>query len=141
MKNIFKFIPPKNNTEFNIKKDKNVPLESFDKEKEIRKKLDENIKILKKLTHYEQNSDIEIREFESKINCNNYNAALLFYDGLVNSEIIDDFILKPLMSNKKCDENKNIKELIVQKILVMLKLMEKLLLVYLLVIVCCSLMI
>ena len=118
MKNIFKFIPPKNNTEFNIKKDKSIQLESLDKEKEITKKLDENLKILKNLTHYKQNSDIEIREFESKINCNNYNTALLFYDGLVNSEIIDDFILKPLMSNKKCDESKNIKELVVQNILV-----------------------
>lgn len=118
MKNIFKFIPPKNNTEFNIKKDKNVPIESFDKKKEIVKKIDENLKILKKLTHYNQNSDIEIREFEARINCNNYNAALLFYDGLVNSEVIDDFILKPLMSNKKCNENKNIKELLVQNILV-----------------------
>ncbi len=47
------------------------------------------------------NSDITIREFNLTINGKEYKSALLFIDGLINSESINDFILKPLMSKNK----------------------------------------
>lgn len=45
------------------------------------------------------NSDIIIREFNLNIRNKEYKAALLFIDGMINSESINNFILRPLMSN------------------------------------------
>lgn len=43
------------------------------------------------------NSDIEIREFTLLANNKQYSAFLLYIDGMVDSKIVNDFILKPLM--------------------------------------------
>ena len=47
------------------------------------------------------NSDIKIREFNLNINGKEYKSALLFIDGLISSESINNFILKPLMYRNK----------------------------------------
>ena len=44
-----------------------------------------------------KNGDIKIREFTIRISERNVNATILFIDGLVNKQIINDFILNPLM--------------------------------------------
>ena len=46
------------------------------------------------------NSDIIIREFKLSIKGKEYNAMLLFVDGMIDSKSINDFILKPLMYKK-----------------------------------------
>lgn len=43
------------------------------------------------------NSDIEIREFTLLANNKQYSSFLLYIDGMVDSKIVNDFILKPLM--------------------------------------------
>lgn len=43
------------------------------------------------------NSDIILREFTLNARDRQYNAFLIYIDGMVNSQIMDDFILKPLM--------------------------------------------
>jgi len=48
------------------------------------------------------NSDIILREFKLNIKGKEYNAVLLFIDGMIDSKSINDFILKPLMS-KDCN--------------------------------------
>ena len=48
------------------------------------------------------NSDIKLREFKLNIKGKEYKAILLFIDGMINSESINNFILKPIM--KKNDE-------------------------------------
>lgn len=117
MKNLFKFVPPKSNKEFYIKKDKNTNSQIYDKNSMITTSIKDNLKILKALTHYQNNSDLEIREFETKINSRVYQSAIIFYDGLVDSEIIDGYILKPLMANKDIKDFTNLKDIILKNIL------------------------
>lgn len=49
------------------------------------------------------NSDIEIREFTLLANNKQYSAFLLYIDGMVDSKIVNDFILKPLMLRNKAN--------------------------------------
>ena len=44
------------------------------------------------------NSDIKLRKFKLNIHGKEYNAMLLFIDGMINSESINNFILKPIMN-------------------------------------------
>lgn len=44
-----------------------------------------------------KSGDVKMREFTVLINEKEHNAVLFFIDGLVNKELINDFILKPLM--------------------------------------------
>lgn len=44
------------------------------------------------------NSDIKLREFKINIKGKEYNALLLFIDGMIDSESINNFVLRPLMS-------------------------------------------
>lgn len=50
------------------------------------------------------NSDIILREFNLTIKGKEYNALLLFIDGMINSESINNFVLRPLMSKKSSQQ-------------------------------------
>ena len=63
------------------------------------------------------NSDIILREFNLSIRNKEYKACLLFIDGMVDSELIDNFILRPLMS-KNCESSKPISSAITNNITV-----------------------
>ena len=43
------------------------------------------------------NSDIKIREFIINVKKRNYKAFIIYVDGMVNSDSINEFVLKPLM--------------------------------------------
>lgn len=47
------------------------------------------------------NSDIVIREFIINAKGKQYNAFIVYIDGMVNSQILDDFILEPLMMRNR----------------------------------------
>lgn len=49
------------------------------------------------------NSDVKIREFSLNIRNRQYNAFLVFIDGMVDSELINRFILHPLMLRNKAN--------------------------------------
>lgn len=53
------------------------------------------------------NSDIILREFKLNIKGKEYNSLLLFIDGMVNSESINNFILRPLMSKDNIEPKQN----------------------------------
>ncbi len=53
------------------------------------------------------NSDIKLREFKLNIKGKEYNALLLFIDGMIDSESINNFILKPLMSKDNYQPKQN----------------------------------
>ena len=61
------------------------------------KYLDQNAQYIKNSFNYEINSDIIIREF--LLNCRNveYNAFIIYIDGMVSTDSINHFILNPLM--------------------------------------------
>lgn len=54
------------------------------------------------------NSDIILRRFDIIIRNKEYKALLLFIDGMVDSELINNFILKPLMPINKNDSTLNV---------------------------------
>lgn len=99
MNNIFKFTPPNPTNSFRIKKPKLEKKDLFDKTANIASSVEDNLKKMQYFLSYPQNSDVKIRTFETIVNNERYKSALIFYDGLVDSEIIDNFILRQLMNN------------------------------------------
>lgn len=69
------------------------------------------------------NSDIVLREFVLNARGNQYNAFLVYIDGMIDTEIMDKFILEPLMLRNKNNlyegpQNKVISEAIANNITV-----------------------
>ncbi len=60
-------------------------------------KLSSNLEYIKARFNTLINSDIILREFSILAHNKRYSAFLLFIDGMVDSNLINDFILKPLM--------------------------------------------
>ena len=58
------------------------------------------------------NSDIITREFNLYAGGNNYRAFLLYIDGMVDSNLLNDFVLKPLMLRETNNFNINKKRII-----------------------------
>ncbi len=46
------------------------------------------------------NSDIKFREFKFSVRNKEYKAFLVYIDGMINAESINNFILRPMLSNK-----------------------------------------
>ena len=67
--------------------------------------LDVNLDFLKVKYNTLINSDIVIREFNFMAKGKEYKAFLLYIDGMIDSKMINDFILKPLMLRKNAKEN------------------------------------
>mgnify|MGYP004534172645 FL=1 len=63
--------------------------------------VDVNIDFLKSKFNILINSDIVFRDFILNIKGKQYKALLVFIDGLVNTQIVNQFILKPLMMRNK----------------------------------------
>ena len=111
---LFLYKEPQNDYEFSLpesasENDKNEsiynePLPDKSDEKTIYSSLSVNIDYIKSKYNTLINSDIILREFKLNIKGKEYNAVLLFIDGMINSNSINDFILKPLMSKS---ENKS----------------------------------
>ena len=106
-KNLFKYIPkddnffslPENETPDNSNK-----LEDIDKYEKIKKifpTLSVNLEYVKMKYNTLINSDIIIREFTINVRGKQYGAFLLYIDGMVDSKIMNDFILEPLMMRNK----------------------------------------
>lgn len=96
--NFLKFVPPNPTHPFHIKPSKKDTVDSFDKSQTISSHWQENLAILQQLTHAEVCSDIVYRQFTLTINQTRYSSFLVFYDGMSDSHLIDEFILRPLMT-------------------------------------------
>ena len=70
---------------------------TYDKNNQIDFSIDKNIEVLKSLLHFPESNDLIFRLFEIRINNQKYNALLTFYDGLSNSELINDYLIKQLI--------------------------------------------
>ena len=85
----------------------------------VSSKLEDNKKYLQIKFNMLINSDIKIREFNLTLKTKTYPAFLIYIDGMVNEENINDFILKPLFlrNNMKMEENtRKVKNRITKKI-------------------------
>ena len=63
-----------------------------------------NLDYIKFKYNTEINSDIKLREFKLNIKGKEYSAFLIFIDGMIDSESINNFILKPIMEKNNYDK-------------------------------------
>ena len=122
--NIFKY-EPKEPYDFSIINDKNEQVLEKDslENNNIYNNLNVNLDYIKTRYNILINSDIILREFTLTARGKQYNAFILFIDGMVDSNIINDFVLESLMLKNKSNlyngnENRVISEAITNNITV-----------------------
>ncbi len=102
LKEFFEYVPRKDNP-FTLPDDRKHPsneqgkLENFEEIKNITYSLKRNIEYVKMKYNTLINSDIILREFTINARGKQYNAFLLYIDGMVDSQLMNDFVLTPLM--------------------------------------------
>lgn len=111
-KSEYDFSLPATDINDNVNYNNIVPLEP--KKQNVYEKISDNLNYIKSRYNILINSDIEIREFNILIQNKRYKAFLLFIDGMVDSNLINDFVLTPLMlknkANSSIDESRIISE-------------------------------
>lgn len=75
----------------------NISNNNSETPKNIFSSLSVNLEFMKTKYNLLINSDIVLREFTLNARGKQYNAFLVYIDGMVNSKIMDEFILQPLM--------------------------------------------
>ena len=112
LQSIFNYVP-KNDNVFSLPDSevdsKNEPIdtnnfqntEKYEKVENIFPTLDVNLEYVKMKYNTMINSDIILREFTINARGKQYSAFLLYIDGMVDSQIMNDFILEPLMMRNK----------------------------------------
>lgn len=94
----------KEDYQFNIpKNNNNIPTSHLPQQKNIYPSLDVNLEYMKTKFNSLINSDISIREFTLLAQNKEYKAFLFYIDGMVDTKLINDFILKPLMLRNRAN--------------------------------------
>ena len=96
IKELFKY-SPKPNYNFELTPNKTTFENNQPPKQNIVNKLDLNLKYIKSKYSTEINSDILIREFNLTAQNKVYKAFLLYIDGMIDSKLINDYVLVPLM--------------------------------------------
>ena len=98
-KNVIKYFEyiPKKEYEFSINNSSNNITDNIEDEKTVFPSLTINLDYIKTKYNTLINSDIVIREFKIPIRNIEYSAFILYIDGMVDSESINNFILQPLL--------------------------------------------
>jgi len=73
------------------------PISVLEKNKNAFQNASVNLDYIKSLYNTMINSDIKIREFTLNARGKQYNSFLVFIDGMVDSKLVNDFVLNPLM--------------------------------------------
>ena len=97
--NLFSY-KPEQNYQFTIPENTNHISQNTNQQNNITNifpSLQINIEYIKTRYNLLINSDIILREFTMNAQGKQYDAFLIYIDGMVDSKIMDDFILKPLM--------------------------------------------
>lgn len=66
---------------------------------EVKSDIDANLLHMKDVYSIPVNSDIVLREFDITHGCKTVRAFIIFFDGMTDREVINNYILKPLMVN------------------------------------------
>lgn len=107
-----KYTPAQNNdffltTETNKNIEKVPVVASRDLEpKDISRNFDENLNYIKYKYNSLINSDVVIREFSIIANNNEFRAALIFIDGMVDTQVVNNAVMKPLMLRNQSNTHK-----------------------------------
>jgi len=108
-----KYTPAQNNdffltTETNKDIEKDPVVASRDVEpKDISNNFDENLNYMKYKYNSLINSDVVIREFSLIANNSEYKAFLIFIDGMVDTQVVNSAVLKPLMLRNRANTFEN----------------------------------
>ena len=81
--------------------DDDLQIEKYKEVKSIFPTLSVNLEYIKMKYNTLINSDIILREFTINVRGKQYSALLLYIDGMVDSQIMNDFVLEPLMLRNK----------------------------------------
>ena len=106
MFHFFQFTPKKQ-TLFEMEKSYESPKPKYDKKNQLNYSLEKNIDVLKELLHFPDSNDLVFRFFDVSINQKKYHALLILYDGLCDTNFINDYILRQLMQNIVVEQNSN----------------------------------
>ena len=98
-----------------INENNNNNNENINKEHKIFTSLNKNLEYMKIKYNTLINSDIVLRKFTLNIRGKQYDSFIIYIDGMVDSKIMNEFILEPLMMRNKNnlyngDQNKVISE-------------------------------
>lgn len=101
---------PSNNYKFQLENNlENTDKLNLEEEKLLNSKLfpssDVNLEIIKNIYSIKNNTDINIREFTLPIKSKNYKAFLVYIDGIVDQNSINEFILEPLLLRNSLNLN------------------------------------
>lgn len=111
---------PNDKSIFSVEPPSQVIKPKYNKNNQLDFSLNKNVDVLKDLLHFPDSNDLVFRFFDIKINSEKYNALIVMYDGLCNSNVINDFVIKQLMKSIKYEEPQN-KSIIKHKKLLSIK--------------------
>lgn len=118
---------PEDNYNFDLSENQTISnndsSDSLEKIKDIFPSLNVNLEYIKTRYNLLINSDIKLREFTLNARGKQYNAFLLYIDGMIDSDIMNKFVLEPLMMRNKNNlydgsQNKVISEAVANNITV-----------------------
>ena len=103
--NLITYKGPKDSYDFslNISTSKNI---TYDSNENVSTNLKDNKHIIERKYNTLINSDIIIRNFKLKSNNIPYSAFIIYIDGMSDSNLINQFILQPLMLRNKANTSK-----------------------------------
>ena len=96
IKQIFKY-RPKREYNFTLTPPAKTNMPNQEENKNITNDISQNLKYIESKYNTEINSDIMLRKFSLTAKNKTFKAFLLYIDGMVNSDLINRFILNPLM--------------------------------------------
>lgn len=105
IKQLMMFSVPKGTDNVILTDNNTADTENESSDREVSPYLDENLKYIKKRFCVPENSDIVIREIRIGRKENSKRAFVLFIDGMVSSQIINQFVIQPLIELGHMDEN------------------------------------
>ena len=87
---------------------------------EVKSDIDSNLTHMKDVYSIPVNSDIILREFDITYGCKSVRAFIIFFDGMTDREVINNYILKPLMVNSVMplkDTAENLEDYVVRQLM------------------------
>lgn len=84
-------------------------------DKKISKSLSENLNFLTVKYNLLINSDVNVRKFTLNSKGKQYNSAIVYIDGMIDSELINHYLLQPLMLKNQTNLNDSPETIIVNK--------------------------
>ena len=70
----------------------------------VSQSLEANKNYISKILHYPKSNDVQIRDIDIWLNSNTIKSFFVSYDGLVNTDLINNYIIRPLMNKSNTCE-------------------------------------